>query len=98
VTRYRVQAWRGIPLQIKVYEDGHRPVSEQLPQWFTEHVDRVAMHDGLDGSGAYLEQLEWSDYIERDGTAGAVAAALLGELETAWAPVREHWEETGELP
>jgi hypothetical protein len=84
-------------MQIKVYEDDQRPVSRQLPAWFTEHVDRVAMRDGLYGSDAYLEQLEWSEPVERPGPAEDVAAALLDELEAQWAPVRRHWEETGEL-
>jgi len=97
MTRYRVLAWRGIPLQIKVYEDGLRPVSKQLPPWFTEHADRVAMQEGLDASDAYLEQLEWSEYIEREGSAKDVAEAVLAELEAEWAPVRRRWEQTGEL-
>ena len=97
MTRYRVLCWRGIPMQIKVYEDDQRPVSRQLPAWFTEHVDRVAMHDGLYGSDAYLEQFEWSEYVERDGSAEAVATAVLAELQAEWAPVRAHWEQTGEL-
>lgn len=97
MTRYRVLSWRGIPMQIKVSEGEQRPVSRQLPAWFTEHVDRVAMRDGLAGSDAYLEQLEWSEFIERDGSAEDVAAAVLEELEGEWAPVRRPWEETGEL-
>jgi hypothetical protein len=97
VTRYRVLAWRGIPLQVKVYQDEGRPVSRQMPNWFTEHVDRVAMRDGLDGSDAYLEQLEWSEHVEREGGAEQVADAVAAELEAQWAPVRERWERTGEL-
>lgn len=97
MTRYRVLSWREIPLQVKATDDGERPVSRQLPGWFTEHVDRVAMRDGMYGSDAYLEQLDWSDYTERDGTAEAVADAVLAELVEQWAPVRKHWEETGEL-
>jgi hypothetical protein len=97
MSRYRILAWRGVPMQIKVTEDGERPVSRQLPPWFSEHVDRVAMHEGLDGSDAYLEQLAWTDYAERDGPAEAVAADVLAELEAEWAPVRKRWEETGEL-
>jgi len=97
MTRYRILAWRGIPMQIKVTEDGGRPVSKQLPAWFGEHVDRVAMRDGLDGSDAYLDQLDWTDYVEREGSAEAVAAEVLAEIEAAWAPARRRWEETGEL-
>jgi Virulence factor len=97
VTRYRVLAWRGIPMQVKVFECDLRPVSRLLAPWFGEHVDRVAMRDGLYGSDAYLEQLEWSADIEREGSAEDVADAAVAELDAQWAPVRRHWEETGEL-
>jgi len=97
VTRYRVLSWRGIPMQVKVVEDGGRPVSRLMPAWFVEHVDRVAMRDGLYGSDAYLEQLSWSDHHEREGSADAVADAVVAELEAEWAPVRTRWEQTGEL-
>jgi cvfA/B/C family virulence factor len=97
VTRYRVLSWRGIPLQLKVFEGEQRPISRQLPAWFMEHIDRVAMRDGLAGSDLYLEQLEWSEFVEREGSREEVADAVLEELEVEWAPVRRHWEETGEL-
>jgi hypothetical protein len=97
VTRYRVLSWSGIPMQIKAVEDDQRPVSRLLPAWFGEHVDRVAMRDGLYGSDAYLEQLSWSAPLEREGSADAVVDAVTAELEAEWAPVRKRWEETGEL-
>lgn len=97
MTRYRVLSWRGIPMQIKVHEGDERTVSRELPPWFSEHIDRVAMRDGLYGSDAYLEQLEWSEYIERDGSAEAVAAEILAELQAEWAATRSRWERTGEL-
>ncbi len=97
MTRYRVLCWREIPMQVKVFEDDRRPVSRPLPAWFTEHVDRVAMRDGLVGSDDYLGQLNWSEDVERDGGAEEVADAVLAELEAEWAPVRRRWEETGEL-
>jgi hypothetical protein len=97
VTHYRILRWRDIPMQIKVHEDDLRPVSRELPPWFAEHVDRVAMRDGLYGSDAYLEQLDWSEPLERSGSADEVAAAVLSELELEWEPVRRRWEQTGEL-
>ena len=97
MTRYRVLSWREIPLQIKVHDGDLRPVSKELPPWFSEHVDRVAMRDGLYGSDAYLDQLEWSEYVERAGSAEDVAAVVVAELEAAWAPARRRWEQTGEL-
>lgn len=97
MTRYRVLAWRGIPMQVKAVQEGARPVSRLMPPWFGEHVDRVAMRDGLFGSEAYLEALEWSAPLEREGSAEEVADAVLGELDAQWAAVRRRWEETGEL-
>ena len=97
MTRYRVLTWRDIPMQVKVFEDDLRPVSRELPKWFAEHIDRVAMRDGLLGADTYLEQLAWSEFVERDGSAEEVADAVLAELEAEWAAVRRHWELTGEL-
>ena len=97
MSRYRVLSWRGIPMQVKVNDGSARPVSRLLPSWFGEHVDRVAMRDGLYGSDAYLEQLEWSAESEREGSAEEVADAVVAELDAEWAPVRTRWQETGEL-
>ena len=55
------------------------------------------MRDGLYGSDAYLEQLSWSADLEREGSAEAVADAVIAELEAEWVEVRRRWEETGEL-
>jgi hypothetical protein len=84
-------------MQVKAVDDAKRPVSRQLSPWFMEHIDRVAMRDGLQGSDAYLEQLEWSEFVEREGSAEAVASAVVAELEAEWEPVRHNWEQTGEL-
>ena len=68
-----------------------------MPPWFGEHVDRVAMRDGLYGSDAYLEQLSGRRRSRARSSAEAVADAVVAELEAEWAPVRRRWEETGEL-
>lgn len=92
MTRYRVLAWDGIPAQVKVYEEGRRPISAELPVWFTEHIDRVAMAKGLYGSDDYLERWEWSGYEEREGSAQDVLAAVVAEIEQEWAERRRRWE------
>jgi hypothetical protein len=92
MTRYRVLAWDGIPAQVKAYEEGKRPVSVELPQWFVEHIDREAMRRGLAGSDEYLERWDWSDYTEREGSAEEVAIAVVAELEADWEPRRRAWE------
>lgn len=88
MARYRILSWNGIPAQIKVAEEGRAPLSLPLDDWFGQEIDRVAMRDGLAGSDAYLERWSWSAWAERPGSADAVAAAVVGEIESEWAPVR----------
>lgn len=85
---YRILSWRGIPAQLKVFEDGNRTRSVALSEWFTKEIDRVAMREGLIGSDAYLEQWEWGETLERPGSADEVAAAVVAEIETEWEPER----------
>ncbi len=85
---YRILSWRGIPAQVKVTDEGSRPLSAPLPEWFQHEIDRVAMSEGLAGSDDYLEQWEWSDEREREGDAQAVLDNVLRELEAEWEPVR----------
>jgi hypothetical protein len=85
---YRILSWRGIPAQLKVTEEGGRPRSVALSDWFTKEIDRVAMKEGLIGSDAYLEQWEWGETLERPGSADEVASAVVAEIEAEWEPVR----------
>jgi hypothetical protein len=84
VTRYRILAWRGIPAQVKVYREDGRAVSVPLSDWFIQEIDRVAMSEGLVGTDEYLEQWQWSEDLERQGSPEEVAAALVAELEAEW--------------
>jgi len=84
VTRYRILSWRGIPAQVKVYRDNGRALSVPLSDWFMQEIDRVAMTEGIVGTDEYLEQWQWSDDLERPGTAEEVGAALVAELEAEW--------------
>jgi hypothetical protein len=52
-----------------------------MPARFMERVDRLAMQRGLQDSDDFLDQWHWSDEEERDGTARAVADAVVAELE-----------------
>jgi hypothetical protein len=88
MTRYRILSWGDIPAQVKVTEDGRRPLSVQLPDWFTQEIDRVAMRDGLVGTDAYLERWSWSADTERAGSADEVAADIVREIEAEWASLR----------
>jgi len=86
MARYRILSWRGIPAQLKVYPEEGRPKSIALDNWFVTEIDRVAMREGLVGTDAYLEQFEWSDDLERPGSAEEVALELVTELEAEWLP------------
>jgi hypothetical protein len=80
----RVLSWKDIPAQVKARDDGRRPVSVALPDWFTQEIDRVAMRDGLIETDAYLAAWEWSDETERAGEAAEVARSVAEELAASW--------------
>jgi hypothetical protein len=84
MARYRILSWRGIPAQVKVFQEGARPLNATLPDWFQQEIDRVAMGEGLVGTDDYLNSWEWSGDLERPGSAEEVLAAVLSELETSW--------------
>ena len=83
MTKYQVLYWRDIPAQVRVYR-GRRPLSRQMPDWFQQEIDRVAMRDGLTGTDAYLDEWHWSEKQEWTGEekeAETVAEAILKRLE-----------------
>ncbi len=84
MARYRILSWRDIPAQVKVFEEGRRPLSVTLSERWQQEIDRVAMRDGLVGTDDYLSQWEWSQDAERDGSAEDVLDALVTELEASW--------------
>jgi hypothetical protein len=75
VTRVQVLYWQDIPSVVRVGD-----AKRQLPEWFQQEIDRVAMEQGLLGSDAYLEQWEWRDFGERDGDAAVAADEVEAEL------------------
>ena len=77
---YRVLYWQEVPSQIVAVDDDGE-VRMQLPQKFLERIDAVAVARGLSGSDDYLDQWNWSDDEDRDGTAAEVAQALVAEFE-----------------
>ena len=76
----RVLYWQEIPSLIRVTTDDGTQVSRQLPDWFQQEIDRVAMEQGLVGSDAYLEQFGWQELEPRDGDPNAVLDAVEAEL------------------
>ena len=81
VAGYQILAWQGIPSVVKAFEPDGRAVSQQLPDWFQQEIDRQAMEQGLIGSDAYLEQWHWGEVDERPGTPDEVLDALERELQ-----------------
>jgi Virulence factor len=84
MARYRILSWRDIPAQVKVSEEGRRPLSAPLSERWQQEIDRVAMRDGLVGTDEYLAEWEWSPEVERPGSAEDVLEALVAELEASW--------------
>jgi hypothetical protein len=80
VARFQVLAWQDVPSVVKVV-DGETTLSQQLPDWFQQEIDRRAMEQGLIGSDAYLEQWEWSPAEERAGSAQEVLDVVVAELQ-----------------
>jgi hypothetical protein len=78
----RVLYWQEIPSLIRVTADDGSQVSRQLPDWFQQEIDRVAMEQGLIGSDAYLEQFAWRELEPRDGAPNEVLDAVEAELTT----------------
>lgn len=76
----RVLYWQEIPSLIRVTTEDGTQVSRQLPDWFQQEIDRVAMEQGLIGSDAYLEQFGWRELQRRDGDPNDVLDAVEAEL------------------
>lgn len=76
----RVLYWQEIPSLIRVTANDGAQMSRQLPDWFQQEIDRVAMEQGLIGSDAYLEQFAWRELDPRDGAPNEVLDAVEAEL------------------
>ena len=79
--RVQVLYWQEIPSLIRVTVEDGQQLSRQLPEWFQQEIDRVAMAQGLIGSDAYLEQWQWRDAEPRDGAPNDVLDAVEAELQ-----------------
>ena len=78
--RVQVLYWQEIPSLVRVTTGDGTQLSRQLPDWFQQEIDRVAMEQGLVGSDAYLEQWAWRDLEAREGSASDVLDAIEAEL------------------
>src|SRR5436189_4509338 len=85
MAKVKILSWNGIPAQVRAREDGaRRPVNVQMPDWFGQEIDRVAMRDGLIESDAYLAAWQWSDETDHPGKAADIAQSVADELATNW--------------
>ena len=75
MTRVDVLWWQNIPSVVKAGD-----VKRQLPDWFQQEIDRVAMEQGLLGNDAYLEQWEWREHCDHDGSPAEAVEAVVEEL------------------
>ena len=86
----RITYWRDIPMLVTA-RDGGGEVSVPLGPAFQDLVDRIAMQDGLAGEDAYLAEWHAGPPEEAAGAAGAVAAALVQELEAGFDALRDRY-------
>ena len=80
MTRVQILYWQEIPSLVRVTGDDGAQLSRQLPDWFQQEIDRVAMDQGLVGSDAYLEQWRWGEAEEREGAPSDILDAVEAEL------------------
>ena len=79
MTRVQVLYWQDIPSVVRAGD-----VKRELPEWFQQEIDRVAMAQGLVGSDAYLEHWDWRDLEQRAGAPSDVLDAVEAELTSAY--------------
>ena len=84
MTRVSVLYWQEIPSLVRATAADGTQVSRQLPDWFQQEIDRVAMEQGLVGSDAYLERWQWGEPEEREGAANDVLDEVEAELLKAF--------------
>jgi hypothetical protein len=84
MTSYQVMSWRGIPSQVKATDEDGITARRQMPPFFQQEIDRVAMAEGLIDSDAYLDEWDWSATAVRDGSAEEVAEAVALDAAEAW--------------
>lgn len=84
MARYRILSWRDIPAQVQATDDTGTRANREMPAWFGQEIDRIAMREGLAGSDEYAAQFAWSKPAERAGTADEVVDAVMAELVADW--------------
>ena len=78
---YKVLYWQEVPSQVRAEDDAGNDVSVELSSKFAQRIDALAQKRGITGADAYTAEWKWSAEQERDGSAQAVVAAVIAELE-----------------
>jgi hypothetical protein len=81
VARFQILYWQDVPSLVKAFAEDGTATSRQLDQWFQQEIDRRAMAQDLQESGAYLEAWNWGEPDERAGTVDETLNAVERELE-----------------
>lgn len=80
----KIMYWKDtIPYGVRAHDD-HGKVTRQLPNQFVAAVDAAAMVDGATDQKAYRDGFTWGPAEEREGTAEAVADAVVAEIIAAY--------------
>lgn len=87
VSTYEILAWHGIPTGVRA-TDEEGQVVEHLPPRFQVAVDALSMKTGLTEYEEYLAGWEYSDPVERQGSAEEVAKAVAEEIVASYTPKR----------
>ena len=87
MARYQIMSWHGIPTGVKAEDEGGQ-ARENLPRRFQVAVDAVATATNRINTKDYLAGWQWSDPLEREGSAQAVAKAVAAELDESYSAAR----------
>lgn len=83
MARYQILYWRGIPAQVKAWDDIDE-VKREMPPRFTARIDREAQALGLTMTDDYLAQWRWGEELDREGEVQDVVDIIIHELETSY--------------
>ena len=84
MAKVKIMYWKDvIPYGVRATDENGR-ASRQLPKQFVAAVDSAAMVDGDTEQDAYRDGFTWGPAEEREGSADAVADAVLAELIEAY--------------
>lgn len=83
MAKYQILWWHGIPVQVRARGTDGR-VSKKLDDRFMEAVDKAAMSSKRFSSDDYTDGFQWGERQEREGSAEAVATAVVAELEAQY--------------